>query len=90
MSDLAAIPSHAAARGGPSPGPAARMAMRAVRLYQLCAPAHLRGHCRYAPTCSEYARQAFERHGLWRGMVLALRRIARCHPLASSGYDPVP
>lgn len=72
------------------PGPAARLAMLLVRLYQGLAPHYLKGHCRYSPSCSQYAHDAFERHGLLRGFSLALRRIARCHPLGSSGYDPVP
>lgn len=46
--------------------------------------------CRYLPTCSEYAAEALERHGAWRGTGLALRRIGRCHPWAGHGVDPVP
>jgi hypothetical protein len=64
--------------------------IQAIRLYQRWAPPALRGGCRFVPTCSEYARQSLERHGLWRGMALAARRIARCHPLGASGLDPVP
>jgi putative membrane protein insertion efficiency factor len=45
--------------------------------------------CRYVPTCSEYAMEAVERYGVVRGGWMALVRILRCHPLASSGYDPV-
>ncbi len=48
------------------------------------------GVCRYHPTCSEYALQAIERHGTWRGSQLALKRISRCHPAAAGGSDPVP
>ena len=46
--------------------------------------------CIFLPTCSEYARIAIERHGLVHGTSLALRRIARCHPLSKGGLDPVP
>ena len=46
--------------------------------------------CIFLPTCSEYARIALERHGLLRGGSLALKRIARCHPLSKGGLDPVP
>ena len=46
--------------------------------------------CRFTPTCSEYARQAILRHGPFRGLYLAVRRLLRCHPWGGSGYDPVP
>lgn len=46
--------------------------------------------CRFVPTCSEYAMEAIERHGVIRGCVLSAGRLLRCHPLARSGYDPVP
>ncbi len=46
--------------------------------------------CRFQPTCSEYARQAVERHGGARGGWLAARRLLRCHPFGGQGYDPVP
>ena len=46
--------------------------------------------CRYWPTCSEYALQALRRHGLWRGGLLALRRLLRCNPWARGGIDEVP
>jgi uncharacterized protein len=46
--------------------------------------------CKYLPTCSEYAYVAVVRHGWLRGSRLALRRIARCHPFATGGHDPVP
>lgn len=48
------------------------------------------GGCKYLPTCSEYAYVAVVRHGVLRGGWLALRRVARCHPWAEGGFDPVP
>ena len=61
-----------------------------IRLYQIARPTHLRGSCRYTPTCSDYAREAIERHGIVTGIGLAARRVSRCHPFAAHGYDPVP
>jgi putative membrane protein insertion efficiency factor len=45
--------------------------------------------CRYVPSCSEYAMEAVERHGVLRGSALAVWRLLRCHPFAKGGYDPV-
>jgi putative membrane protein insertion efficiency factor len=46
--------------------------------------------CRYLPTCSCYAIEAFRSHGLFRGFILTAGRLLRCHPWGGSGYDPVP
>ena len=46
--------------------------------------------CRYQPTCSAYAAEALQRYGAFKGGMLALKRIGRCHPWGGSGYDPVP
>ncbi len=45
--------------------------------------------CRFVPTCSEYAAEAIEKYGPWIGLKMAARRVLRCHPFGSSGYDPV-
>jgi len=47
-------------------------------------------NCRHLPTCSEYALEAIDRNGPWRGSWLTVSRLSRCHPWGSSGYDPVP
>jgi uncharacterized protein len=46
--------------------------------------------CRFTPTCSEYALEAFKKYGFFKGFWLALKRIIRCHPWNPGGYDPVP
>ena len=46
--------------------------------------------CRFYPTCSEYAKQAIIKYGLFKGGILAIKRIIKCHPLNDGGYDPVP
>jgi putative membrane protein insertion efficiency factor len=61
-----------------------------VRGYQKVISPLFPSTCRYQPTCSHYAIEALETHGLLRGGWLALKRIGRCHPWGSSGYDPVP
>jgi putative membrane protein insertion efficiency factor len=66
-----------------------RAALSMIRLYQL-ARAGRPSPCRFLPSCSEYALEAIERHGVVPGGVLALRRIGRCHPWGGHGVDPVP
>ena len=46
--------------------------------------------CRFHPTCSEYAKEALENHGLVMGIWLTIKRLSKCHPLGGSGFDPVP
>lgn len=67
-----------------------RIALVAVRAYQLVLAPFAGGACRFEPSCSVYAQQAIVTHGAWRGVRLALARVARCHPFAAPGLDPVP
>jgi hypothetical protein len=60
-----------------------------IRVYQVAA-SPFPSPCRYSPTCSTYAIEALERHGIVRGGWFALRRLSRCHPFGGSGVDPVP
>ena len=66
-----------------------RVFLLLIRLYQVGISPLLGNHCRFEPSCSTYATQAIERHGLGRGLWRGLQRIARCHPLHPGGYDPV-
>ena len=66
----------------------AQLLIGVVRAYQLVISPHLAPSCRYVPTCSEYAIQAIRQFGVVKGVVLAVNRIARCHPWGGSGYDP--
>jgi putative membrane protein insertion efficiency factor len=61
-----------------------------VRLYRNTIGITLPNSCRYQPTCSQYALDALTEYGAVCGTWLAVKRIARCHPLAAGGYDPVP
>jgi len=61
-----------------------------LRGYRYAVSPMLGMHCRFAPSCSEYAIEALQKHGAARGGWLAAKRVARCHPWSAGGYDPVP
>jgi len=67
-----------------------RLVIGLIRFYQRFISPLFPPSCRHYPTCSVYSIEAVKLHGFWRGMWLALKRITRCHPWGTSGYDPVP
>lgn len=68
----------------------ARAAIALVRVYQGVVSPWLGPRCRFTPSCSHYACEALQQHGLGRGSWLTLRRLGRCHPFHRGGFDPVP
>ena len=70
--------------------PAQRLALALLTLYKMLLSPLFTGSCRFVPSCSDYAREAVMVHGTLTGVWLAARRLSRCHPLGSSGLDPVP
>ena len=61
-----------------------------ILFYQRCISPFTPAACRFTPTCSQYAKEAIQKHGPCKGLYLAIRRILRCNPWGGSGYDPVP
>jgi putative membrane protein insertion efficiency factor len=70
--------------------PLAHILALPIKAYRLILSPWVGWHCRYHPTCSQYALEALETHGAARGGVLAIWRIARCNPWGDCGNDPVP
>ena len=66
------------------------LALQFIRLYQRAISPLTPSTCRYLPSCSDYGVGAIERHGVAHGLLLTLRRLLRCTPFHSGGYDPVP
>ena len=60
-----------------------------VKFYQYCISPLTPASCRYTPTCSQYALEALQKYGAFKGGWMALKRIVRCHPWGGYGYDPV-
>jgi putative membrane protein insertion efficiency factor len=69
----------------------AQFVLRApIHVYRWTLKPFIGWQCRHLPTCSEYALEAIEKNGAWRGMWLAMSRLGRCQPFGTAGYDPVP
>ncbi len=66
-----------------------QIAILILRSYKYAISPLLPPSCRFSPTCSEYAIEAIAKYGFWKGMVLGVRRLSRCHPFSEGGYDPV-
>lgn len=60
-----------------------------IDIYKRAVSPFLPGACRFAPTCSEYSRDAIVKYGALKGLYLSVRRLLRCHPFHPGGYDPV-
>lgn len=67
-----------------------RVLIGIIKLYRYLLSPFVGQHCRFTPTCSEYATEAIELHGALKGSWLTLRRLSRCHPFHTGGFDPVP
>lgn len=67
-----------------------KVALILIRLYQLTLSPWLGRSCRFTPTCSKYAADAYNQHSSLKATGLVIRRLCRCHPLGGHGYDPVP
>lgn len=78
------------ARKGAADGLGARILVALIDFYRQWISPLKPPTCRYRPTCSQYAKEAILRYGPWRGGFMAFRRVMRCHPLRSGGWDPVP
>ena len=70
-------------------GYAGRLGLKALRAYKMVLSPWLPPACRFTPTCSEYASEAIEEYGLFRGVARAAVRLLRCHPLHRGGFDPL-
>lgn len=60
-----------------------------IRFYQKYISPMLGPHCRFYPTCSQYAMEAFKKYGMVKGMYLSIKRVLKCHPFHPGGYDPL-
>lgn len=64
--------------------------MKLIKFYQKYISSLTGPHCRFTPTCSQYAYMAYEKYGFFKASYLTIKRILRCNPLCKGGYDPLP
>jgi len=67
-----------------------KLILAMLRFYQLAVSPLLGANCRFTPSCSCYAKEAIVKHGAAKGILLTTKRLLRCHPFSTAGYDPVP
>jgi len=67
-----------------------KLMIKLIKLYQRYLSKYLGGSCKYLPTCSNYAKEAYEKHNFFYATFLMIWRILRCNPFSKGGYDPVP
>lgn len=67
-----------------------QLLIKLIGLYQYLLSPLMPPTCRFTPSCSQYAREAISKHGAWRGTWLSIKRVIRCNPWNSGGYDPAP
>lgn len=66
-----------------------RFVILSIKLYRYCLSPFFGAHCRFDPSCSEYAAEAVAKYGTLRGLLLSFERLARCHPWCEGGHDPL-
>ena len=64
--------------------------IKIINIYQISISAYIRGYCRHDPSCSEYTKNSIIKYGTFRGIIFGIKRLTRCRPFGSSGYDPIP
>lgn len=67
-----------------------RLLIACIRTYQIMLSPFFGQQCRFTPTCSHYAIESIQLHGAFKGLILVIKRISRCHPWHAGGHDPVP
>ena len=67
-----------------------KIALALIKGYKILISPLLGRNCRFYPTCSEYAHEAIQKHGLFKGILLGTKRLLKCHPFHDGGVDPVP